>query len=86
MGAVIPAMISKFVPSKVISSGTALTTKSHYKHNSTGMRTVCNKVRVFKSSVSMNRLPLAVANKRTISTRVGGIRKIIGDGVLAVFK
>ena len=70
-GALIPENTSKFLPSKVISSGTILYVNSQYKTSSTGMRTTCKIVNPFSFIPSMNRLPDVVANRKAMAIKGG---------------
>lgn len=70
-GAVIPARMSKFRPSKVISSGIALFKKSQNKTISTGILTMFKYVKFLSGKLSMNCLPFEVANNRMIVKIVG---------------
>jgi hypothetical protein len=80
MGAVMPARISKFLPAKVINSGTALFRNSQYNTNSTGIRTILNTVRVRKSILLINLLPALVANNKMIVSSGGATAKIKRGG------
>ena len=71
-GALIPDMTSKFLPSKVISSGIIIYINNLNKTISTGTRTICNNVNAFISKLSINIRPLLVANSRMINS-IGGI-------------
>lgn len=80
IGAVIPAIMSKFRPSKVINSGIALFRKSQYNTSSTGILTIFRQVRFIKDKLSINRLPFCVKNKPVIANNTGEIpnNKIVG--------
>ncbi len=84
IGAEIPARISKFLPSKVINSGTTLLRKSQYKIISTGILTMFRYVKFFNGKLSINCLPFAVENNRIIVKIVGKIpnNRIFGGKVL----
>ena len=73
IGAVIPAIMSKFRPSKVISSGIALLRKSQNKTISTGILTMFRYVKFLRGKLSINCLPFEVANNRMIVKIIGKI-------------
>ena len=70
-GAVIPARMSKFRPSKVISSGIALFRKSQNKTISTGILTIFKYAKFLSGKLSRNCLPFDVANNVMIAKIVG---------------
>ena len=70
-GAVIPAIISKFLPVNVIKSGTNFCKESQYNTISTGIRTMLKRVRAFRSSPFIKRLPLFEINNTTITSSPG---------------
>ncbi len=72
-GAVKTASMSKFRPSKVISSGIVLLRKSQNKINSTGILTMFKYVKFLSGKLSMNCLPFEVANNKIIVKIVGRI-------------
>src|SRR5947207_2441100 len=84
IGAVMPARISKFLPAKVINSGTALFRNSQYKTNSTGMRTILNRVNMRRSILLINLLPPLVANNKMIVSNGGATANIKRGGRLVV--
>ena len=80
-GAVNPASMSKFRPSKVISSGIALCKKSQNKTISTGILTMFRYVKFLRGKLSINCLPFDVANNKMTVKIVGRIPvKIIFGG------
>jgi len=72
-GAVIPAVMSKFRPSKVISSGIDLLRKSQNKTISTGILTMFKYVKFFNGKLSMNCRPFRVTKRNIIVKIVGKI-------------
>gem|GEM_PF-5000353 len=79
IGAVIPAIISKFLPSKVINSGIALFRKSQNNTISTGILTIFKYVIFVKERLSINCRPFFIENK-TIIVKSGG--KIPNNNIL----
>ena len=75
-----PERISKFLPAKVINSGTALFWNSQYNTNSTGMRTILNKVIARRSILLINLLSAPVTNNKIITSRGGATAKIKRGG------
>ena len=84
MGAVSPDSMSKFRPSKVMSSGMVLLMNSQKRTISTGILIVCNMVKVLVSKLSINCRPFEVVKSPTIK-RIGGNtkNKILG-GIVSV--
>ena len=76
-GAEIPEKISKFLPSIVMPTGTALCRKSINKPSSTGMRTMFNQVMLRKGKLSINALPAVVRNNNKIISNGGRIPNTI---------
>ena len=84
-GEVKPEIISKFLPAKVISSGTALLRNSQYKTISTGMRTTLSSVSIRISVSLTNCFPFLVVKTKTITTSGGIIARKKCGGVVLVF-
>src|SRR4030095_6766032 len=83
-GAVMPEIISRFLPAKVINSGISLCVLSMYNVISTGTRTMCTSVSFFRSILSVNRLPHFVTSKRMIKRMAGAITIISRGGIADV--
>ncbi len=66
-----PAKISKFLPEKVISSGTALFKNNQYNVNSTGILTILSHVIFVRDSLFMNTFPFDDKNKYPIIRKDG---------------
>ena len=82
MGAVMPERISRFLPAKVINSGTNLCVLSINNVISTGTRTIWTSVNFFRSMLPVNLLPFLVVNKRMMK-RIAGAMPIISLGGIA---
>jgi len=82
-GVVIPEIISKFLPSKVMITGTFLNTNNQYKTTSTKIRVVCKIINNFISKLSMYSLPFDV-QKRIIMKIIGGniSKRNLGGSIL----
>ena len=84
--AVIPEIISTFLPSKVMSSGTHFIVHNQNKINSMGRRTTWRRARLFKLNEKMNSLPF-FRKKRTSNNTMGGITSNRNrGGIELVFK
>jgi hypothetical protein len=78
-GAVNPARISKFLPSKVINRGMYLYRNNHNNTISTKTLTIWSWVRISEERLSINFCPLLVTNKSRI-VKNGGATRIINLG------
>src|SRR5438552_1767317 len=85
IGAVMPEMMSKFLPAKVIKPGISLCVASKYNITSTGIRTICTNVNLLRSRLSLNDLPFFVTSKRIMSKRAGTITSANLGGTAEVF-
>lgn len=85
IGAEMPIIISKFRPSKVISSGTEPCIKSQKSVSSTGNRTACIQVSERKGRLESQRLILLLVAVRMIKTGRGRSNNASRGGVVFKF-
>jgi hypothetical protein len=83
-GAVTPAIMSQFLPSKVITSGISFERNNQYKQLSTGILTTLSQVNSLISNASMNALPFVVLNAIRRTTKDGANSRGIRGGIVLV--
>ena len=71
-----PETMSKFLPAKVISSGTTFSVANQYNVISTGTRTKCRRVSFRKSRLSVNVCPFLLNNNAMIKKTAGATASV----------
>jgi hypothetical protein len=76
-----PETISKFLPAKVINSGTALLAASQYNIISTGIRMIWSSVSFRRSSLSVNDCPFLLISNAMIEMKAGATANVNLGGI-----